>query len=144
MKFKVKVQMKPVAQIVKDHGLDKDGDVQKHWTGVVWQRMPRYMPYRSGVLAEKQLRITGPAEIQAIAKYAHFQYAGKVWIDPVTGSTFAPKYGKKVPTSGNLQYSTAMHDQAGPLWERRLIAAEGDAMLEDMRHYIRRREMGKG
>ena len=145
MNVKVKVKMKPVAQIIKDHGLDRDGDVQKQWTNMVWRRMPRYMPFRSGVLAEKQFRITSPTTIEAMTKYAHFQYAGKVWIDPITGSTLAPKYGKKVPTFRNLQYdTTAKHDRAGPLWDKRLIAAEGDAMLEDMRTYIRDREKGKG
>ena len=48
--MKVKVQMNSVNQILREHGLDRDGYAQMHWTEIVNGRISRYMPYRSGAL----------------------------------------------------------------------------------------------
>ena len=48
--------------------------------------------------------------------YARFLYYGKVMVDPQTGSTFAPKGGKKVLTNRDLVFSKAMHPQAQSHW----------------------------
>lgn len=147
--MKVKVQMNSVSQILKEHGLDRDGYAQMHWTKIVDSRIARYMPYRSGVLSEKLKRITGPAKITVDARYARYLYYGKVMIDPaINAAGFPTKDGTwrsrlhshKVRTERDIQYDTTKNAQAGPLWDRRLIAAEGPAMLEEMRVYIRKRE----
>lgn len=159
MKMKVTVRCKSAEQIIRAHGLDRNGDVQKQWTGIVYKRLPRYMPFRTGTLSEEKLQITGPAEIRAITSYAHYQYAGVVWIDPkINAAGFLTKDGTwrsrkgavKVRTDRPLDYDTtegktkgtiaAKHDRAGPYWDRRLVAAEGDAMVQEIREYIRRRE----
>lgn len=147
--MRVWVKMKPVAQILRAHGLDKNGDVQKMWTSIVYKRLPRYMPFRTGTLSEQKLHITGPAEIRAITNYAHYQYTGVVWIDPkINAAGFITKDGTwrsrkgaaKVLTNRPLTYDTSKHAQAGPFWDRRLIAAEGAAMVQDIRNYVRARE----
>ena len=147
--MKVKVQMNSVSQILKEHGLDRDGYAQRYWTNIVNRRITRYMPYRSGALATKLKYISGPAEITVDAPYARYQYYGKVMIDPdINAAGFPTKDGTwrsrlhshKVRTERDIQYDTTKNAQAGPLWDRRLIAAEGPAMLEEMRVYIRKRE----
>ena len=145
----VQVKMKPVAQIIKAHGLDRDGYAQRYWTNIVNRRITRYMPYRSGALATKLKYISGPAEITVAAPHARYQYYGKVMIDPnINAAGFLTKDGTwrsrkgavKVLTGRNLRYDTTKNALAGPLWDKRLIAAEGDAMVEEMRGYIRMRE----
>ena len=147
--MRVWVKMKPVAQILRAHGLDKNGDVQRYWTSMVNQRITRYMPYRSGMLSGKLKYISGPGEITVAAPYARYHYYGRVMIDPDIGAAgFMTKDGTwrsrkgaaKVLTNRPLTYDTSKHAQAGPFWDRRLIAAEGAAMVQDIRNYVRARE----
>ena len=48
--------------------------------------------------------------------YARFLYYGKLMVDPITGSSYAPKGGTKVLTDKNLVFSQAMHPQAQAHW----------------------------
>lgn len=47
---------------------------------------------------------------------ARFLYYGKLMVDPITGSSYAPKGGTKVLTDKNLVFSQAMHPQAQAHW----------------------------
>ena len=47
MKMKVTVRCKSAEQIIRAHGLDRNGDVQRFWTNIVNRRISRYMPYLS-------------------------------------------------------------------------------------------------
>lgn len=137
---RIKVDMKPVKSVMNGLGVTARGDVQMQATRMVAQRITRYMPYRSGVLSTKLKFIKSPTEIEVLGPYAHFQYEGKVWIYPPTGSTYAPKYGAKKKTDRDLDQKTGTkNDRAGPFWDRRLIAAEGEAMRQDLQEYVNRR-----
>lgn len=48
--------------------------------------------------------------------YARFLYYGKLMIDPVTKSAWAPKGATKVVTGKNLNISQAVHSQAQAHW----------------------------
>lgn len=146
----IKVDMAPVSSIMRRLGVTPDGKVQEFVTNMVNHRITRYMPFRSSVLATKakipgsehledRKRITGPTEITVFGPYAHFQYEGKVWIYPPTGSTWAPKDGMKEKTNRDLTYDKSKNQRAGPHWDRRLMAAEGDAMRQDLQDYVNRR-----
>ena len=50
--MRVQVKVKPVERILKAHGLNRDGYAQRYWTNIVNRRITRYMPYRSGTLAD--------------------------------------------------------------------------------------------
>lgn len=151
VKTKVKVDMAPVQQVMKRLGVTPDGDVQGQVTNMVNHRITRYMPFRSSALATKtkvpggehlaetKKKITGPTEITVLGPYAHFQYMGKVWIYPPTGSTYAPKYAAKAETDRDLTYDKNKNPAAGPFWDRALISAEGAAMAADVQEYINRR-----
>lgn len=145
----VQVKCKSASQIIRDHGLDRNGDVQRYWTNIVNRRISRYMPYRSGALSSKLKFISGSAEITVAAPYAKYQYYGKVMIDPeINAAGFLTKDGTwqsrkgavKVLTDRPLDYDTTKNERAGPFWDRRLMAAEKDAMIREIREYIRRRE----
>lgn len=149
--MRVIVKCKSASQIIRAHGLDRNGDVQRAWTSIVDRRISRFMPYRpgSGALSGKLKYISGPAEITVAAPYAKYQYYGKVMIDPkINAAGFLTKDGTwrsrkgavKVLTDRPLDYDTTKNERAGPFWDRRLMAAEGDAMVQEIREYIRRRE----
>lgn len=139
MSTRIKVEMEPVSTILTRLGVDRNGDVQMQLTRIVNKRITRYMPFRSGALATKLKYIKSPTEIEVLAPYARYHYYGKLWVDHITGSSWSPKYGWKVPTKKNLKYDTAKHPEAGPYWDRRMMAAEKDAIASDVQAYVRRR-----
>ncbi len=136
---KIKVDMSPMNTVLTRLGVTPVGDVQKQVTKIVAHRITRYMPFRNGVLSTKLKFIKSPTEIEVLGPYAHFQYEGKAWIYPPTGSTWAPKYGMKAKTDRNLTYDLSKNPEAGAHWDRRLVAAEGAAMQQDLQEYVNRR-----
>ena len=105
-------------------------------TREVDKRIGRYMAYRAGVMSGKAKRMISPSQILVDTNYAHFQYTGIVWIDPNTGSTWAPKYGRKVPTSRKLTYDTSKNAKAGPYWDKALMANESAAIFKSVANEI--------
>lgn len=165
VKTNVKVDMAPVQQVMKRLGVTPDGDVQMFVTNMVSHRITRYMPYSAGVLATKtkfvggaeadhehmadtKVKITKPSEITVLGPYAHYQYMGKVWEDPVTHAAGfltangwrSRKHVSKVETDRDLDHDKSKNHRAGPFWDRRLIAAEGAAMAADVQDYINKRK----
>lgn len=149
--MKVKIHIDPDA-ILLAHGLNNGGDAQRFFTENVNKCITKYMPYRSGALSGKLKRVTSPSEITISAPYARYQYYGKVMIDPaINAAGFLTKDGTwrsrkgvvKVLTGRDLTYDTTKNAQAGPFWDRRMMAAEGDALLDDLKGYIRSRGMQK-
>ena len=120
--------MKPISEIIKSKGLDENGDVQKFHTANVNRRIGKYMPHLNGVLETKKKIVRG-TQIVVLGPYAKYHYHGKVMVGP------APK----VVTDRPLNYTKNAVDgnpQAGPYWDRALVAAEGDALVADVQRYI--------
>lgn len=150
----IKVSTKPVEAIMKSHGLTSGGDVQRFHTLNAMRRIVKYMPYRTGAtikLTQAQSPISGNA-INTFAPYARFLHEGKLMVDPVTGAAgFMDKDGQwksrrgvnKVKSDRPITYTTTKNPLAGPFWGRKLMAEEGDAMLQDLKNYVRRREGAK-
>lgn len=108
------------------------------------------MPYRSGATI-KLMIVQSPVEepfIHVDVPYARMLYHGKVMVDPKTGAAGfltangwrSRKGGPKVVSSRPIQYNRTKNPQAGPFWDRRLIAAEGAQMAAELQEYVRRRE----
>lgn len=128
---KITVNMHQVQRILKDHGLDPGGDVQRFHTANVLHRIVNYMPYRFGgtiKLTVAQTDVSKPFIITD-APYARYLYYGKVMVG---------KPPKQV-TDRDLKYTPTKNPQAGPFWDRRLKAAEGAAMQADLQRYVNRR-----
>lgn len=74
----------------------------------------QFVPARTGLLSyvtrvkDDTIIYPGP--------YAHYLYVGKLFIDPNTGSAWAPKGASKVITGKNLNISKAMHGKAQSHW----------------------------
>lgn len=129
MSMTVKVTMRPASAIVTRLGAGKNGDVQQFVTNTVNRRIARYMPFRSGVLATKLKFIKSSTEIEVLGPYARYQYYGKVMVGP------APK----MLTDRDLQYDKTKNPQAGPYWDRRMMAAEGKQVAAEVQAYVDRK-----
>ena len=148
MSTRIKVEMKPISTILTRIGVNKTGDVQMQLTRIVNKRITRYMPFRTGALSTKLKYIKSPTEIEVAAPYARMMYYGKVMVNSKTGKgpAFIPGVGYRYKkgttlkaTDQDLKYDTTKHPEAGPFWDRRMMASEKDAIVSDVQAYVRRR-----
>lgn len=132
MSGKYKLTMHPASQILRDHGLNSGGGVQRFHTQNVLRRIQKYMPYRTGAtikLTIAQTDISKP-EIVTDTPYARYLFYG------VAMEGRAPK----TPTSRPLVYTKTKNPLAGPRWDKALTAAEGSVLAADLQRYINRRK----
>lgn len=130
--MKVKLKLNPTSRILREHGLDASGDVQKFHTQNVLRRIQKYMPFRTGAtikLTIAQTDISKP-EIVTDVPYGKYLYYGKA----MEGS--APK----TVTDRDLEYTKTKNPQAGPFWDRALVAAEKAVLQRELQAYINRRK----
>lgn len=127
--MKIWLEMKPVNQVVKRLGLNEGGRAQRFHTNNVLRRIVKYMPYRTGALI-KQTQISSPVnkpQIFVPGPAAQYLYHG---------FAMEGKAPKKV-TDRPLKYTTTKNPQAGPYWDQRLVASEGDVMAQELKDFIR-------
>ena len=147
---KVYLRMNSIDQILKDKGLDPGGDIQVFHTQNVLHRIIRYMPYRTGATIKVTIAQTDVRKPRIITDvpFAKFLYYGKLMVDPVTGAAgFQDKDGQwksrnnvpKVKSNRPITYTTSKNPQAGPYWDRALVAAEGAKLTADLQRYINRK-----
>ena len=146
---RIKVEMKPVNTILTRLGVNKTGDVQMQATRIINQRITRYMPYRTGALSTKLKYIKSPTEIEVAARYATYQYYGKVMVNAKTGKgpAFIPGVGYRYKkgtvlkaTDRDLDQKTGTkNDRAGPFWDKRMMAAEGSQIAKEIQAYVDRK-----
>lgn len=148
MSTRIKVDMKPISTILTRIGVNKTGDVQMQLTRIVNKRITRYMPFRTGALSTKLKYIKSPTEIEVVAPYARMMYYGKVMVNSKTGKgpAFIPGVGYRYKkgtilkaTDRDLKYDTTKHPEAGPFWDRRMMAVEKDAIVSEVQAYVRRK-----
>lgn len=145
-KIKIRLEMNPISQIIKAKGLDENGDVQKFLINTVNNRISRYMPASaSAVLSTKKKFIGSPTQIVVQGPYARYQYYGNVMVNAKTGKgpMNIPGVGLRYKkgtvlkeTDRPLNYDTTYHKDAGPFWDRALMAAEGKAIEAEVQNYI--------
>lgn len=126
-----KVSVKPPAEVVKELGLGRGGDVQQFHTQNVIRRIQKFMPDRYGALIKMMIAQSPISEpfVNIDAQQARYLYYGKA----MEGK--APK----TVTDRDLHYTTTKNPQAGPFWDRRLVAEEGSVMREELQKYVDRR-----
>lgn len=147
MSTTVRMDMEPIRKILARKGISPSGAVQAQLTNIVNRRIARYMPFRTGTLI-KLKRVVSPTEIEVLGPYARYQYYGKVMVDPKTGSAgFLTPEGwrsrkgvSKVLTDRDLEYDTTKNPMAGPYWDRKLIFAEGKAIVAELQAFVDRRK----
>lgn len=132
--MKVHLKMKPVSQIEKRLGIDPGGDVQRFHTQNVLRRITKFMPFRTEAtikLTIAQTDINKPF-IVTDTPYAKYLYYGKA----MAGR--APK----TVTNRDLVYTKTKNPQAGPFWDRALVASEGAVIRRELQAYINRKGGG--
>lgn len=127
--MKLRLDIPSAAVLADRKGFGPDGHVQKFHTANVNRRIGKYMPHLTGAL-ETKLKIVRGTKIIVLGPYAKYQYHGKVMVGA------APK----VLTDRDLEYTKTYNPQAGPYWDRALVASEGDALVSDTQRYINRRQ----
>ena len=125
---------KSLGQIEKEHGINKNGFVQKYIDSECIRLMKPYTPMLSGVLIKSATlgSTIGSGEIVQIAPYARYQYYGKLMVSSITGSAWATKGESKVLTDKNLTYSK-INPNAGPFWLERMKSDHKKAILNGAR-----------
>ena len=147
MSTEVKIQMPSVATLCKKHGLDPDGAVQNFFTNTINRRIGKYMPHLTGTLETKLKFVASNTEIDVVGPYARYQYYGVKMVNAKTGK--GPFFIKGVgfryrkgttlkPTNIPLNYTKTFNPEAGPFWDRRLLAAEKDKIEQEMQAYVKR------
>lgn len=127
--MKVRVEINPVSQVAARLGLDPGGKAQRFHTNNVMRRIQKFMPFRTGATIKLMIARTdiNNPEIVLEVPYAKYLYYGKV----MEGA--APKKVTDIP----LQYTKTKNPDAGPYWDRKLAAEEGDVIAQELEAFIR-------
>lgn len=138
--MKLKVEVKDTAAILKNHGLQEKGPVQKLVDSECMRYMSPYMPRRqAGELEHMMVMATviGSGQIDIPGPYAHYLHEGILYVSPTTGSAWAKKGEIKVPAGKELTYAGA--PMRGKKWFDRMKEDHKDDILQAVRELI-----GKG
>lgn len=141
--MKVELRMRNKEEILRNHGLQKGGPVQKFIDEECIKRMSDYTPHLNGHLIDAATfgTVLGSGEIHQTTPYAHYLYYGFVYEDPELhcagwiSRTPGEYYGRwfsrngviKVPTNRELQYTGA--PMRGKKWFERMKADHKDDIL---------------
>ena len=143
--MEIKIEMDSVDAIIEKHGVGETGTVQKFLTNTICNRMTDYMPFQTGVLATKLKHVASPTTIEVLGPYARYQYYGRRMVDSITGKGPAkiPNVGyrfrrgaKLDPTDQPLHYDTSKNANAGPFWDRRMMAAESGKIEAEVQAFL--------
>lgn len=132
-----------ISQVLKNHGLEDGGRVQKFIDSEVIRLMDDYTPEDKGAL-KASIRIhskIGSGLLTQDTPYAHYLYYGKLYVDPYTlkGAFYSKKWGfwsrpkvSKIPDPNGreLHYSTYKSRLAGKMWFERMKADKKDKILK--------------
>lgn len=115
------VEIKPNSEIIIDFGLEEKGPAHYYFAGRCRARMnARYVPEDKGVLHDTSLVDSTDCAIIYYQPYASYQYYG-IRKD---GTHKVQKYSKP---------------GTGPYWDKKMVSAEKDLLVEDMKDYIKGR-----
>ncbi len=126
--------LEPVSKIKEDLGINPNGRVQKAFTSMCRRYMaPFVLGGENGEL--QKLAVLGNDYIDYISPYAHYQYEGILYIDSDTGSSYAKKGHKKIPTSTKLKPHTP---NTGSHWDKRMMSVRGKELMKELQGYVDR------
>ena len=110
-----------------------------------WSRyFAKYVPMREGILAQ-DITIE-PFQVTYNSPYAHYQWMGKLYVDPITlkGAFYDPDYGfwsrpgvSKIPTGIPLNYSKEQNPLATSHWEVPAFEAFKDDVARAVTQYLK-------
>ena len=131
--FNVKTKIKSANQILKNHGLEKDGRVQKYLMTTADRFMMPFIPGGAGGMLAKNKAYPNNHSIKYISPYAHYQYTGKLMLTK-SGSSWAKEGEKKFYTNEKLKYHTA---GTGAKWDKLMMQRRKNDLIKDVENYIK-------
>ena len=136
MPTNVKVDFSSADDILRKHGFQRGGPVQKMFTNEIKRISNPYVPFDRGVLSGLVKNGEYDESLIYYAPYARYLWYGKLMVSPTTGSAWA-KYGeqkvlKEPPT--NLQYQGA--PLRGARWVQRAWIDHGDEVIKGIQKYV--------
>lgn len=127
--FNVKTKMNSANKILKDHGLNKDGRVQRYLTTTAERLMNPFIPFEGGNLRRLK-SYPSPSKIRYTSPYSHYQYKGL----KAKGAS-KPKGIRRKISNEKLQYHTP---GTGPEWDKLMMEKKGKELIKDIQNYIKR------
>ena len=103
--FNGSLELKSTNFILKNHGIQPGGPVQKVIDSETMRYMGPYMPRRQAGELEHMMvlsTVIGSGQIDIPGPYAHYLHEGILYVSPTTGSCWAKKNEIKVPTEREL------------------------------------------
>lgn len=126
------VKFKPTKTIIFDLGIEKNGRVQSFLANTLTRYMSQYVP--KGSTKALVTRVTTlPSTITYEMPYAHYIYIGKLYVDPLTRSSWARKGVKKVPTAKDLDIKNGFR-----YWDRQTLAINRRDIEKEVQKFSRR------
>lgn len=129
--MKIQFNIKDKETLLRKHGLQEGGPVQKLVDNETMRHMSDYMPRRqAGELEHMMVMATviGSGQIDTPGPYAHYLHEGILYVSPTTGSAWAKKNEIKIPTDRELTYAGA--PMRGKKWFDRMKADHKDDILQ--------------
>lgn len=112
------VKIQPTSVIHAHLGIEPNGQVQKFFQSTCYKHMDKYVPMRNGNL-RNNVDLSDSTKIIYQSPYARYQY-----------------YGMREDGSHKVvNYTTA---GTGPYWDRRMVSAEMQDVVQEVQDYIRR------
>lgn len=127
--FNVKTKMNSVNKILKDHGLNEDGRVQRYLTTTADRLMNPFIPFEGGGMRRLK-SYPSPSKVKYTSPYSHYQYKGL----KAKGAS-KPKGIRRKISNEKLQYHTS---GTGPEWDKLMMEKKGKELIKDVQNYIKR------
>ena len=114
--------------------------------------MEPYVPANKLVLSDSA-KVTATETRGAVTyntSYAHYQYAGRLFVDPITGKGaftdgerfWSRKGVAKVPSNRRLEYQTFRNPLATSEWDKAALMARGDELIDAITRFIEKKVNG--
>ncbi len=127
----METKLPSVRRVINKLGLGYGGKTQLKVTQTAREFMRPYVPALSQHLRNMAQIVDNNTAILYNTPYAHYQYMGVVYVDPVTlkGSFYSETYGhwsqpnvRKIPSDRKLKYT---NPQASAHWDKKMLQERG-------------------
>ena len=126
------IRFKPTSAIIFDLGIEKNGRVQTYLANTLTRYMEKQVPKGDTKMLSTVVTTT-PNSITYEMPYAHYIYIGKLYVDPLTRSSWARKGVKKVPTAKDLNIKNGFR-----YWDRQTLAINRRDIEKEVQQYAKR------
>jgi len=142
----MKLKMEPSSVIKTRLGIQSGGKVHAFFTEACYRYMGPFVPRGDTGLLNQNVDIQVDS-ITYKSPYAHYQYIGKLYVDPITkkGAFYSPDYGywsrpkkygiPKIPTNRDLKYHTS---GTSNFWDKKMWTSKGREVVKEVQAYLDR------